>query len=35
MIEKLLTFTELIDFLQQRHNTVERSDSTEIKEPIR
>ena len=35
-MEKSLTINELMDFLQQKHHhTVERSDSTELKEPMR
>ena len=35
VVEKVVTISELMDFLQQKHHTVERSESLEIKESTR
>lgn len=32
MVEKLVNIGELMDFLQQKHHNIERSDSAETKE---
>lgn len=35
VVEKVVTTSELVDFLQQRQHNIERSDSTEGRETVK